>query len=487
MTENGKRIRIAVIGGGSVVFSQTLIADILAGSTKRVDFVLMAPTMARTSPIARWAESLITTACLPATVSVVTDQRTALRNADYVFATFNIGGLSATELDYAIPRRYGVDQCIGDTLGPGGIFRAQRAIPVAVDLARNMSELCPRALLLNYVNPMAMVCWALGHSPITTVGLCHGVQVSLDLIAHYTGVPKREIDYRSAGINHMAWFVRLQHRGRDLYPLLRERFEDPAYYANEKVRGEVLRHIGYFMTESTAHLSEYLPYFRKTQAARDQYCDEPDSGAASGAEVEWSRMVVKNWGAAECVDTYPALPAPSTEYGPRIIEALEGGPPFHFQGNVINRGMITNLPYDCCVEGPMTADGLGLQKVLVGELPNVCAALNLTNINVQRLAVEAALTGDPEALVHACALDPLTSAVLTLGEIRILASEMLEAQREWLPQFGGRRISTLPAIPIPEGTRRVKLPLDPALAVAARFGQLAKAGEIPASHEKSGI
>lgn len=490
-TENGRSIRIAVIGGGSVVFSQTLIADILAGSTKSVDFVLMAPTRERTSRIARWAESLITTARLRATVSVVTDQRKALRNADYVFATFNIGGLTATELDYEIPMRYGVDQCIGDTLGPGGIFRAQRAIPVAVDLARNMSELCPRALLLNYVNPMAMVCWALGQSPIATVGLCHGVQVSLDLIAHYTDVPKDEIDYRSAGINHMAWFVHLQHRGRDLYPLLRERFEDPAYYASEKVRGEVLRHIGYFMTESTAHLSEYLPYFRKTQAARDQYCDEPDSGAASGAEVEWSRMVAKNWRAAECIDAYSALPAPSTEYGPRIIEALEGGPPFHFQGNVINRGMITNLPSDCCVEGPMIADRLGLHKVLVGELPSTCAALNLTNINVQRLAVEAALTGDPDALVHACALDPLTSAVLTLREIRMMASELLEAQREWLPQFAERRIRTLPAIPIPEGTRRVNVPLDPALAVAARFGQLAKAGEraegLPASHEKSGM
>jgi len=489
--EHANRIRIAIIGGGSVVFCQTLIGDILAGATKAVDFTLMAPTTVRTSVMAAWAESLIRAEGLSATVSVLTDQREAVRHADYVIATFNIGGLRATECDYEIPMRHGVDQCVGDTLGPGGIFRAQRAIPVATQLARDISELCPRAVLLNYVNPMAMICWALGDGPVTTVGLCHGVQVSLDLIAGYTGVPKQEIEYLSAGINHMAWFLRLQHRGSDLYPLLRERFEHPEYYANEKVRGELFRHFGYFMTESTAHLSEYLPYFRKNPAALTDYCDELDSGTETGAEVKWSRMVAERWKDGELVDMHPTLGQPSSEYGPRIIEAIETGQQFHFQGNVINRGMIVNLPPDCCVEGPMIADGSGLHQVIAGELPSCCAALNLTNINVQRLAVEAALDGDPEALVHACAVDPLTSAVLTLREIREMAGEMLDAQREWLPQFAGRRIRTLPSIPIPEGTRRAEVPLDPSLAVAARFGQLAeiegRSGSRPAVRERGAI
>ena len=179
---------------------------------------------------------------------LTTDRREALRGADYVIATFQIGGLQAYEQDYTIPMRYGVDQCIGDTLGPGGVFRALRSIPIALDLARDMQELCPGALLLNYVNPMAMVCWALGTTSVPFVGLCHGVQTTMDLISGYVGVPKAEIDYLCAGINHMAWFLKLEHQGRDLYPLLKQRFEQPEYYVNEKVRGETLRHFGYFMT-----------------------------------------------------------------------------------------------------------------------------------------------------------------------------------------------------------------------------------------------
>lgn len=178
-----------------------------------------------------------------------------MAGASYVIVSFQVGGVSAFELDYKIPLKYGVDQCIGDTLGPGGVFRALRSIPVILDVARDMEELCPNATLLNYVNPMAMVCWALGETNIQYVGLCHGVQTTLDLISGYVGVPKQEIDYVSAGINHMGWFTKLSHRGRDLYPELREKFEQPEFYVNEKVRGEVFRHFGYFMTESTGHLS----------------------------------------------------------------------------------------------------------------------------------------------------------------------------------------------------------------------------------------
>jgi alpha-galactosidase len=345
--------------------------------------------------------------------------------------------LKTIALDYEIPMKYGVDQCIGDTLAPGGIFRALRVIPVILNICKEIEELSPNALVLNYVNPMSIVGWALGTTKVEFVGLCHGVQVSLDLVASYTGVPKKDITFLSAGINHMAWFLKLEHRGRDLYPELREKFEYPEYYANEKVRGEVFRHTGYFMTESTGHLSEYLPYFRKNRKALDLYCNEPMFGGESGAHVRWAKMIEQYYGSENPLKDEPStLPPRGIEYGSYIIEAIETDIPFHFQGNVINHGMITNLPQDSCVEGPMFADGTGLHRAIVGNLPSHLAALNVTNINVHRLVVEACLSGDPEGIVHACALDPLTSAVLTLKEIREMASEMLETQRKWLPHEG---------------------------------------------------
>jgi alpha-galactosidase len=272
----------------------------------------------------------------------------------------------------------------------------------------------------------------------------------------------------------MGWFFKLEHRGMDLYPRLREAFEQPAYYVNEKVRGEVLRNFGYFMTESTGHLSEYLPYFRKNQKALDLYCDEPAFGGETNAYLKFCKYVAEKY-KDHLLDHEPIeLPARSVEYCSYILEALTTGVPFRLNGNVINRGMISNLPYDCCAEGPVYVDGAGLHPTMVGELPGQLAALNMTNISVQRLAVEAAYSGDPEAIVHACALDPLTSAMLTLSEIREMASEMLEAEREWLPQFEGRRVAVRRDIALPEGVVRAKVPVDPALKIMARFGELGK-------------
>jgi alpha-galactosidase len=466
--------KVAIIGAGSIVFCKTLILDMLATrGLEDTEFALMAPSRRRTPHVESFVKSVIKSNNLPASVYVTTDRREAIKDADYVIATFQVGGLQGFEYDYKIPLKYGIDQCIGDTLGPGGIFRALRSIPVIVGLAKDMEELCPDAYLLNYVNPMAMICWAIGTTNVKFVGLCHGVQTTMDLISGYVGVPKDEIDFLCAGINHMGWFLKLEHNGKDLYPILRKRFEQPEYYVNEKVRGEVFRHFGYFMTESTGHLAEYVPYFRKNQKALDLYCDEPGFGGESGAYYNWCKYVAGKYSDEELLaDESTELPARSIEYGSYIIEALETGKVFKLNGNVINGGMITNLPADCCAEGPIYVDKTGLHKTIVGDLPSQLAALNLTNINVQRLAVEAALSGDVEHIVHACAMDPLTGAVLTLKEIRDMASEMLQAGRQWMPQFAGKTIRPTPTISIPKNVQRAHVPVDPALAILARFGEL---------------
>lgn len=468
--------KVAIIGAGSIVFCKTLILDILATEgLEDTEFALMAPSTRRTPQVERFVNRVIKANGLPAKVWVTTDRREAVKDADYIIATFQIGGIKGFEYDYKIPLKYGVDQCIGDTLGPGGVFRSLRSIPVMLDLAKDMDELCPEAYLLNYVNPMAMVCWSLGTTSVKFVGLCHGVQTTMDLISGYVGVPKDEIDFICAGINHMAWFIKLEHNGKDLYPILRERFEKPEYYVNEKVRGEVFRHFGYFMTESTGHLAEYVPYFRKNKKALELYCDEPGFGGESGAYYYWCESVADKYNEQDILAGEPEeLPSRSIEYGSYVIEALETGRTFKLNGNVINGGMITNLPPDCCAEGPMYVDRTGIHKTIVGDLPAQCAALNLTNINVQRLTVQAAITGDPEHIVHACAMDPLTGAVLTLKEIRGMASEMLEAQKQWLPQFEGKTIRPTPTITIPKDVKRADVPVDPALAIMARFQELSK-------------
>ncbi len=468
-------MKVAIIGAGSVVFCKTLMLDIMATpGLEDTEFALMAPSKRRTPQVEAFAQRVIARNGLPAKAWITTDRREALDGADFVIATFQVGGVKAFGYDYQIPYDHGVDQCIGDTLGPGGIFRALRSIPVTMDMAHDMEELCPNALLLNYVNPMAMICWALGQTKVQFVGLCHGVQTTMDLISGYVDVPKDQIDFICAGINHMGWFLKLEHEGRDLYPLLKQRFEDPAYYANEKVRGEALRQFGYFMTESTGHLSEYLPYFRKNQKALDLYCDEPGFGGETGAYYQWCKLVEDRFEGVDMLADEPTeLPKRSIEYGSYVIEAMVTGRLFKLNGNVINGGMISNLPADCCAEGPIYVDRLGLHKTVVGDLPSQCAALNLTNINVQRLAVEAALSGDPEQIVHACALDPLSAATLTLKEIRDMAADMLEAEKQWLPQFEGKSIRPTPTIVVPEGIERAKVPVDPALAIMARFGELA--------------
>ena len=470
--------KIAMIGAGSLVFCKTLMSDFLATpALAGSEYRLMAKTHTRLDKMAAFVNRMIKDNGIDATVVSTTDRHEALKDADYVVVMIQAGGVEEFRQDYEIPLKYGVDQCIGDTMGPGGVFRALRHIPALLEIARDMRELCPKAVLFNYANPMAMCCWALGRvEGLQFVGLCHGVQTTMDLIASYTGVPKDEIDYLCAGINHMGWFLRLENKGRDLYPLLKANFEKPGYYVNEKVRAEVMRHFGYFMTESTGHLSEYLPYFRKNKKALQLYCDEPAFGGETGAYYKYCAMLAEKFAKTE------PLSIESTELGPRsaeycshIIEARETGVPFRFNGNIRNDGYITNLPQGCGVEVPIYADRTGLNATVVGNLPPQCAALNMSNVQVQGLVVEASFSGNPELVMNAVAMDPLTASVLTLHEIREMVAEMLAAEANWLPQFAGKKLRPVPAISIPKDVRRAEVPVDPALAIANRFMKLAGA------------
>ena len=470
--------KIAMIGAGSLVFCKTLMSDLLATpALAGSEYRLMALTRTRLDKMHAFVQRMIKDNGVDAMAVATTDRREALKGADYVVVMIQAGGVAEFRQDYEIPLKYGVDQCIGDTMGPGGTFRALRHIPALLEIARDMRELCPNAILLNYANPMAICCWALGRVPgLQFVGLCHGVQTTMDLIASYVDVPKDDIDFLAAGINHMAWFLKLEHRGRDLYPKLKANFEKPGYYVNEKVRGEVMRHFGYFMTESTGHLSEYLPYFRKNRKALELYCDEPAFGGESGAYYHYCAMLADKFAKTDPLSIESTKLGPrSAEYCSHIIEAKETGNVFRLNGNVRNDGYITNLPNGCCVEVPIYVDRTGLHATVVGRLPPQCAALNMTNVLVQGLTVEASFTGDPELVMQAAALDPLTASVLTLKEVRDMTDEMLKAEARWLPQFAGKKLRPVPAISIPKNVKRREVPLDPALAIANRFAKLAKA------------
>ena len=470
--------KIAMIGAGSLVFCKTLMSDFLSTpALKGSEYCLMALTHKRLDKMHDFVGRMIRDNKVDAKVTATTDRREALKGADYVVVMIQAGGVNEFAQDYEIPMKYGVDQCIGDTMGPGGVFRALRHIPALLDIAKDMQELCPNAILFNYANPMAMCCWALGKVPgLQFVGLCHGVQTTMDLIASYVDVKKEEIDFVAAGINHMAWFLKLEKDGKDLYPLLKSNFEKPGYYVNEKVRGEVMRHFGYFMTESTGHLSEYLPYFRKNRKALDLYCDEPAFGGETGAYYKYCKMLDEKFKTMDPLSIESTrLGSRSAEYCSHIIEARETGNIFRFNGNIRNDGYITNLPNGCCVEVPVYVDKMGMHPTVVGNLPPQCAALNMTNVLVQGLTVEAVSSGDPELVMQAVALDPLTASVLTLSEIRAMVSEMLEAESRYLPQFKGRKLRPVPLVKVSASVKRQEVPVDPALAIANRFGKLAQA------------
>ena len=471
--------KIAMIGAGSLIFCKTLVSDIFATEALQdSEICLMDLEESRLKRMEDFIKEMIKVNNLPATVTSTTDRAKALEGAKYVVIMIQVGGVDAFKVDYEVPLKYGVDQCIGDSLGPGGVFRALRTIPVLADITEDMNRICPDAIMLNYANPMGANCSALAQvSKVQFIGLCHGVQTTLDLISRYVEVPKEQVDFLCAGINHMAWFLSLRDKkdGRDLYPLLRERMEKPEYYVNEKVRGEVMRHFGYFMTESTGHLSEYLPWFRSSKRALELYCDEPGFGGASGAYYNYCAMLAEKYKGVDYLSLEsPKITGRSVEYCSYILEASETDNVFRLNGNVRNDAYITNLPQGCCVEVPVYVDAQGLHPVRVGDLPSQCAAMNQSNVTVQQLTVEAALTSNPELAMAAVAMDPLTSACCTLKEVREMTAEMLEAEAKWLPGMKGKKLAAKGIIDVPKDVKPVDVPVDPALAIANRFQKLAE-------------
>ena len=430
--------KIAFIGAGSTQFTRTLVGDLLRfpALADSATLALMDVDAERLRTAEATARGLAERVGAGAAIEATLDRRAALAGADYVVTSFQVGGYRpATVVDFEVPTRFGLRQTIGDTLGVGGIMRALRTIPVLLDVCRDMEEVCPEALLLNYVNPMAMLCWAVAEaSPIRTVGLCHSVQHTAAELAADLGLPPAEVDYRVAGINHLAFFLRLERDGEDLYPALHRIVDEGRVPEHNRVRYELLRHFGSFVTESSEHLAEYVPWFIKR--ARPELIERfniPLDEYPRRCEAYLAEWETVRDGRDDRPLEVEAQVEASVEYGADIVNACETGEPFTFNANVPNHGLIDNLPADCCVEVPCVASARGIEPQPVGPLPRHLAALIETNVNVQGLTVEAALSGRREPVYHAAMLDPHTAAELTLEEISLLVDALLSAHGDWIP------------------------------------------------------
>lgn len=445
--------RIAFIGAGSTVFAKNLLGDILsfpelADATIALHDIDRERLRVSEAVAHRIADTLDASPAIEAT----TDRRAALDGADHVITMFQVGGYEpATVTDFEIPKRYGLRQTIGDTLGVGGIMRGLRTIPVLLDVCRDMEEVCGDAHLLNYVNPMAMLCWAVDRATsIDTIGLCHSVQHTAEQLAGDLGVPAEELRYRCAGINHMAFYLALEQERDDgsrvdLYPALRERARgsipdrgDPdrsdggAWSLPDAVRYEMFRRLGYFVTESSEHFAEYVPWFIK--AGREDLIER--FGIPLDEYPRRCEWQIEGWDRLRARLEDPERPLRvrrSNEYGAGIIHSLETGQERTVYGNVANRGLIDNLPDGCCVEVPCSVDGSGVRPRPVGSLPPHLAALMQTNVNVQALTVEAVLEGRRDHVVHAAMLDPHTAAELDLDQIESLVDELIAAHGDLIP------------------------------------------------------
>ena len=432
--------KIAIIGAGSHVFTANLVKDILSHPEHgSFTISLMDLNHERLDLVTSYSKNIVKQHQLNATIESTSDRRAALEGADYVVVTIRVGGLEANRVDVEIPAKYGIIQGVGDTIGPGGVFYGMRQIPVLLDICHDMEELCPDALLLNYSNPMAMICWAVNrYTKIRNIGLCHSVQSTSAELARYLGAKLEDVAYWVAGINHMAWFLKLRLNGRDAYPILRERFKDTGLYTRpdahwagaDIVRAEIFKAFGYFVTESSQHMSEYVPYFRKRPDLLERYklvyrLETTDEMTKSREKRDAEMRKVAINGEKVPLDR-------SREYCSYIINSIETGLPRRVNVNVNNSGLITNLPNGCCVEVPCMVDDVGVHPLYVGDLPPQCASLNRTNINVQEMGVLAAVENDKNAALQAILLDPLTSSILTIDETRKMVEEMFDAEKTYL-------------------------------------------------------
>ena len=429
--------KITLLGAGSTVFARNLIGDILsfpelADSTLSLHDI----NEERLETSGKMAHKVAEALGVKPTIETTLNRQQALDGADYAIAMFQVAGYKpGTVIDFEIPKKYGLRQTIADTLGIGGIMRGLRTIPVMVEMCQDMERLCPDVTFLQYVNPMAMNCWAVGRATsIKTIGLCHSVQGTAEQLANDIGIPIEEINYICAGINHMAFYLRFERDGENLYPQIRKVLDEGRAPEWNLVRYEMLKRLGYFVTESSEHFSEYTPWFIKRDRPElieqfniplDEYIRRCENQIAG-----WENLRKRLESGEEKLEVHR-----SHEYGSLIIHSLETGQPRVVYGNVPNRGLIDNLPQGCCVEVPCVVDKSGIQPTKIGMLPPQLAAVMQTNVNVQSLTVEAALTCKREHIYHAAMLDPHTAAELDLDQIWHLVDDLIEAHGNWLPQF----------------------------------------------------
>jgi len=435
--------KITFIGAGSTVFAKNLLGDILSFpelAESTISLMDIDSERLQTSEIV--AHKVADFFGAKPKIETTLDRRAALDGADYAISMFQVGGYKpSTVIDFEIPKKYGIRQTIADTLGIGGIMRGLRTIPVFLDICKDMEELCPDVMFLQYVNPMAMNTWAINRaSKIKTVGLCHSVQGTAESLAEDIGVPYNEINYICAGINHMAFYLKFERNGENLYPQIQKALEAKSYgrryrELSDHVRYEVFRRTGYFVTESSEHFSEYVPWFIKRDRADliEQY-EIPLDEYITRCETQIAEWEAEK-AALERGELDEARYERSQEYGSLIIHSIETGEPRIVYGNVANRGLIDNLPQGCCVEVPCLVDKNGLQPTKIGMMPLQLAALQQTNINVQSLVVEAALTRKREHIYHAAMLDPHTAAELSLDQIWSLVDELIAAHGNMLPEY----------------------------------------------------
>ncbi|MCM0649642.1 alpha-glucosidase/alpha-galactosidase [Clostridium swellfunianum] len=428
--------KIVFIGAGSTIFAKNVLGDcILTDSLKNSEIALYDINLQRLKESEAILNNINKRYGGQATIKVFTDRKKALERANYVINAVQIGGYKpSTVIDFEIPKKYGLRQTIADTAGIGGIFRGLRTIPVILDLAKEMEELCPEALLINYSNPMAIITGALLRgSSIKTVGLCHSVQVCVKDLFKPLGMDPEGVQWKIAGINHMAWLLEVTKDGKDLYPEIKKKAAERPIPHGNMVRYEIMKHFGYYVTESSNHLSEYTPYFIKSKY--------PELiGKYNIALDDYIRMCeeqIERWNVIghELLNNKNLEHERSQEYASYILEAMETDKPFRIHGNVMNTGLITNLPQKAVVEVPCLVDRSGITPCYVGDLPEQLAALNRTNINMQLLTIEAALTKKKEHIYHAAMLDPHTAAELSIDDIISLCDELIEAHGTYLPKY----------------------------------------------------